>query len=230
MKKLSFLLSVVALLLPAVAPAADLPMKAPVPFIVGESGAGWYKGLGTFMEANSSETVVGSTNTFGGALNVVVGYQWKVSPTGNWIACEISGAYHNVGGSNIVGSVTARWSSDQGCKFGGPIANVLQWLPAGASFPTVPGIGSAIGSAHPWVGVFNHVEDAHANIVGVSKRNIVDKVTVGAGLIQKFCTSPTSCISADTYFKYSPKQDGFTVLGTQQNLGNQYRVGINFVF
>lgn len=229
MKKL-FLLSATALVLPALASAADLPVKAPVPFVIGESGSGFYKGLGTFMEANSTQTTLGNANTFGGALNVVVGYQWKVSPTGNWLACEISGAYHNVGGSNLTGSVSARWSSDQGCKFGGPIANVLQWLPGGASFPTLPIVGAAVGSAHPWIGVFNHVEDAHVTDLGVTKHNVTDKFIVGAGLIQKFCTTPTSCIAADTYFKYSPKQQGFSVLGTQQNIGNQYLVGVNFVF
>jgi hypothetical protein len=226
---MKILLALLALATPSF--AADLPIKAPALFVVGESGAGWYKGLGTFMEANKTETIIGTTNTFGGALNVVLGYQWKVSPTGNWIACEVTGAYHNVGGSNLVGSVSARWSSDQGCKFGGPIANVLQWLPAGASFPTIPGLGAAIGSAHPWVGIFNHVEDAHTTtIVPSSQHNVQDKFLIGAGLIQKFCTTPTSCLSTDTFFKYSPKQQGFSVLGTQQNIGNQYMAGVNLIW
>jgi hypothetical protein len=211
--------------------AADMPVKAaPVPFVVGYSGNGWYKFLGTFGEMNDSQTALGNVNTFGGALNAGFGYQRANAGGGTFTAVEFSCAYHNVGGSNIVGSVTSKWSCDQGIKFGGPITSILQWLPAGASMPALPAFGSAVGNVHPWIGLFNHVQDAEASVVGVSKHNISDKVMVGAGMLQQFCTTPASCITVDTYFKFSPKQDGFTVLGTQQNIGKQYLGGFNLIF
>jgi hypothetical protein len=95
--------------------------------------------------------------------------------------------------------------------------------------PTLPAFGSAVGSAHPWIGVFNHVQDATASVVGVSKHNVSDKFQVGVGILQQYCTQPTSCITMDTFFKFAPNQDGFTVLGTKQNIGKQYLTGVNFV-
>jgi len=211
--------------------AADLPVKAaPIPFVLGYSGSGWYKFIGTFAEMNDSQTALGNVNTFGGALNAGVGYQWANAPGGTFSALQGSCAYHNVGGSNIVGAITSKWSCTGLVKFGGPITNVLQWLPAGASFPTLPALGSAIGSAHPWIGLGGRVQDAEASVVGVSKHNINGKFIAAAGLMQQYCTTPTSCITSDTFFEFSPKQDGFSVLGTTQNLGKQYRMGINLAF
>jgi hypothetical protein len=211
--------------------AADMPVKAqPIPFVLGYSGSGWYKFIGTAMQANDSQTALGNVNTFGGSLIAGFGYQRANSPGGTFTAVEASCAYHNVGGSNIVGSMTSTWSCDGLLKFGGPITNVLQWLPAGASFPTLPAIGAAVGSAHPWVGVGGTVQDAHASVIGVDKHNVSGKFIAAAGILQQYCTAPLSCLTMDTYFKFSPKQDGFQVLGTNQNIGKQYEVGVHFAF
>lgn len=215
----------------SIACAADMPVKAPVnPFIIGYSGNGFYKFVGTFMEANDSQTSLGNVNTFGGALVAGGGYQWANAPGGTFSALQGSCAYHNVGGSNIVGAITSKWSCEGLVKFGGPITTLLQWLPAGASFPTLPALGSAVGSAHPWVGGGGRVQDAHADVLGAVKHNVSGKGFLAAGLLQQYCTTPTSCLTTDTFFEFSPKQDGFKVLGDQQNLGKQYRVGINVAF
>jgi len=211
--------------------AADMPVKAaPLPFVLGYSGNGWYKFIGTAMQANDSQTALGNVNTFGGSLIAGVGYQWANAPGGTFTALEGSCAYHNVGGSNIVGSLTSTWSCDALVKLGGPITNILQWLPAGASFPTLPAIGTVAGVAHPWIGIGGTVQDAHADVVGTKKHNIDGKFIAAAGIMHQYCTTPVSCLTMDTYFKFSPKQDGFSVLGTQQNLGKQYEVGVHFAF
>jgi len=211
--------------------AADMPVKAPaVPFIVGYSGNGFYKGVGTFAEMDDAQTVLGSTNTFGGALNAVVGYQWANATKSTFGALQGSCAYHNVGGSNIVGAITSKWSCEQMIKFGGPITNVLQWLPAGGQMPALPAIGSAIGGAHPWIGAGVREQDAKADVVGVTKHNISVKGFLAAGILQQYCTAPTSCMTTDTFFEFNPSQDGFSLLGTQQKLGKGYRAGMNFYF
>jgi len=229
---LKFVFTATALLISSsLACAADLPVKAPpLPFVLGYSGSGVYKFIGTFMEANSSQTTLGNTNTFGGALVAGVGYQWANAPGGSFTAIEASCAYHNVGGSSIVRAMTSKWSCDGLVKLGGPITNVLQWLPARASFPTLPAIGSAVGSAHPYVGVGGTIEDATASVIGVHKHNVDGKFIAAAGILQQYCTAPTSCLTMDTRFTFSPKQDGFSVLGLHQNIGNQYKAGMNFAF
>ena len=227
------MLAALALLIAGPAVAADMPVKAPVtpvPFVLGYSGSGWYKFIGTAMQANDSQTTLGNVNTFGGSLIAGFGYQKANAPGGTFTAIEALCAYHNVGGSNIAGSITSKWSCDGLVKLGGPITNVLQWLPAGASFPTLPAIGAAIGAAHPWVGLGGTVEDATASVVGANKHNIDGKFIAAAGILQQYCTAPTSCLTTDTYFKFSPKQSGFQVLGTNQNIGKQYEAGIKFAF
>ncbi len=211
--------------------AADMPVKAqPIPFVLGYSGSGFYKFIGTAMQANDSQTALGNVNTFGGSLIGGGGYQWANGIGGTFSAIEASCAYHNIGGSNIVGSMSSTWSCDGLVKLGGPITNILQWLPAGASFPTLPAIGSVVGSAHPWIGVGGTIQDAKADVVGVSKHNVDGKFIAAAGILQQYCTTATSCLTMDTYFKFSPKQDGFSVLGTTQNIGKQYEVGVHFAF
>lgn len=219
------------LLLAPPALAADMPVKAQVPFVLGYSGSGWYKFIGTFAEINDSTTSIGNVTTAGGALNAGVGYQWANSGGGTFGALQGSCAYHNVGGSNIVGSITSRWSCDAMVKFGGPITNVLQWLPSNVSMPALPAVGSAVGSAHPYVGGGARIQDAHADLIGASHHNVDVKGFLAAGILQQYCTAPTSCITMDTFFTFAPKQgDGFNVVGVNQNLGKQYRAGVNFAF
>jgi hypothetical protein len=211
--------------------AADMPLKAPpVPFVLGYSGNGWYKGIGTFAEMDDAQTALGNVNTTGGALNAVVGYQWANATRSTFGALQGSCAYHNVGGSNIVGAITSKWSCEQMIKFGGPITNVLQWLPAGIQMPALPAIGSAIGGAHPWIGGGVREQDARADVVGVTKHNISAKGFLAAGILQQYCTTATSCLTTDTFFEFNPSQDGFSVLGTSQKLGKGYRAGMNFYF
>lgn len=212
--------------------AADMPMKARAsdPFVLGYSGSGFYKGIGTFAEMNDSQTALGNVNTFGGALNAVVGYQWANAGGGTFSALQGSCAYHNVGGSNIVGAVTSKWSCEQMVKFGGPISSILQWLPAGVSFPTLPAIGTLAGTAHPWIGGGVREQDATADVVGVSKHNVSAKGFLAAGIMQQYCTNPVSCTTMDTFFEFNPSQDGFSVLGEKQKLGKGYRAGMNFYF
>jgi hypothetical protein len=208
-----------------------MPVKAPaVPFVLGYSGSGWYKGVGTFAEMNDSQTALGNVNTMGGALKVVVGYQWANAGGGTFTALQGSCAWHNVGGSNLVGAVTSKWSCEQMVKFGGPITNVLQWLPAGVQMPVLPAVGSAVGSAHPWIGGGIREQDARADVAGVTKHNISAKGFLAAGLMQQYCTNPQNCLTMDTFFEFNPSQDGFTVLGTKQTLGKGYRGGINLYF
>ncbi len=224
------LVSVILTLAALPAYAADMPVKAPVnPFVIGYSGSGTYALLGTSMQANDSQTALGNVNTVGGSLMAGFGRQWANAPGGTFTAIEGLCDYHNVGGSNIVGAITSRWSCDALVKFGGPITSVLQWLPAGASFPTLPALGSAVGASHPWIGVGGTVEDATGSVAGVRKHNVDGKVIVAAGILQQYCTASASCLTTDTYFKFSPKQDGFQVLGQQQNIGKQYEVGIKFM-
>ena len=148
MRKVLFALAALAALTGS-ATAADMPVKAAPVFIVGYQGNGWYKGVGTFMEMNDATVAGGNVTAAGGAMQACGGYQWANAGRSTFTALQACGAYHNVGGSNLEGAVTSRWSATAEIKFGGPIANILQWLPAGASFPTLPAIGSAIGSAHP---------------------------------------------------------------------------------
>jgi hypothetical protein len=211
--------------------AADMPLKAPaVPFVIGYSGNGWYKFVGTFAEINDAVVAGGSVTTAGGALSVGGGYQWANPTKSTFTALQGSCAYHNVGGSNIVGAMSSRWSCEQMVKFGGPITNVLQWLPAGLQMPALPAIGSAIGGAHPWIGAGVREQDAKADVVGVSKHNISAKGFLAAGILQQFCTAPTSCLTADTFFEFNPSQDGFSVLGTPEKQGKGYRTGVNFIW
>lgn len=212
--------------------AADIARKALAsePVIAGYSGNGFYKGVGTFMEMNDAQTALGNVNAAGGALNAVVGYQWANPTRNSFTALQGSCAYHNVGGSNIVGAVSSRWSCEGLLKFGGSITNVLQWLPSGISFPTLPAVGSAVGSAHPWIGAGARLQDAKADVSGASKHNISGKAFLGAGLLQQYCTDAVTCGTMDTFFEFNPSQDGFSVLGQNQKLGKGYRAGINWLF
>jgi hypothetical protein len=217
--------------------AADMPTKAPaIPFVLGYSGNGWYKGVGTFAEINDATVASGNVTTAGGAIQGVLGYQWANAGGGTFTALQFSGAYHNVGGSNVAGAITSRWSGEAMVKFGGPITNVLQWLPAGVSFPTLPAVGAAVGSAHPWIGGGVRVQDAtgtctDATICDVgSKHNVSAKGFLAAGILQQYCTNPQSCLTMDTFFEFNPSQDGFNVVGTPAKLGKGYRAGMNFYF
>jgi hypothetical protein len=210
--------------------AADMAVKAPTPFVLGYSGSGWYKGIGTFMEMNDATVAGGNVTAAGGALQACGGYQWANAGGGTFTALQACSAYHNVGGSNVAGAVTSRWSATTEIKFGGPIANILQWLPAGASFPTLPALGSAIGSAHPYIGGGVKLQDAHAVIEDEAKRKIDAKGYLSAGLMQQFCTSATSCVTADTFFHFAPSQDSFVLSGEKQKLGKQYLGGVNVYF
>lgn len=211
--------------------AADMPTKAAAtPFVLGYSGNGWYKGVGTFAEMNDAVVAGGNVTTAGGALQGVVGYQWANAGGGTFGAIQGSFAYHNVGGSNVAGSITSKWSGEALVKFGGPITNVLQWLPAGVSMPVLPAVGSAVGSAHPWIGAGVRVQDAKAIIEDASKHNVSAKAFLAAGVMQQYCTNPVSCLTMDTFFEFNPSQDGFSVLGTSQKLGKGYRGGVNLYF
>jgi hypothetical protein len=228
------LIGIALALLASPALAADMPVKAvapPVPFVIGYSGNGWYKGIGTFVEMNNAQVVDSNVTTAGGALNAVLGYQWANATKSTFGALQGSFAYHNVGGSNLAGAVTSRWSGEIMAKFGGPISNVLQWLPAGASFPTLPAIGAAVGSAHPWIGGGVRFQDAKGSVLDASKHNISAKGFLAAGILQQYCTAPTSCLTMDTFFEFNPSQDGFNVIGDNQaKLGKGYRAGMNFYF
>jgi hypothetical protein len=225
--------------------AADMPVRAaaapPVPFVIGYSGNGWYKGVGTFLETNNAQVDAANVTTAGGALNGIIGYQWANATRSTFGALQGSFAYHNVGGSNLAGAVTSRWSGEIMAKFGGPITNVLQWLPAGASFPTLPAVGAAVGSAHPWIGGGVRFQDARGSVADstpgtldltpASKHNISAKGFLAAGIMQQYCTAPTSCLTMDTFFEFNPSQDGFNVIGdSQAKLGKGYRAGMNFYF
>jgi opacity protein-like surface antigen len=237
MRKL-ILWTLAAAALAAPAYAADMPAKAiatPVPFVIGYSGNGWYKGVGTFIETNNAQVSDANVTTAGGALNGIIGYQWANATRSTFGALQGSFAYHNVGGSNLAGAVTSRWSGEIMAKFGGPITNVLQWLPAGASFPTLPAIGAAVGSAHPWIGGGVRFQDARGIVTDIaipaSKHNISAKGFLAAGIMQQYCTTPTSCLTMDTFFEFNPSQDGFNVTGeSQAKLGKGYRAGMNFYF
>lgn len=212
--------------------AADLPVKAAPanPFVLGYAGNGFYKGVGTFGEMNDAKVAGGSVNAFGGALQGCGGYQWANTGGGTFSALHACGAYHNVGGSNVDGAITSRWSATAEFRFGGPITNVLQWLPANVALPALPAVGTAVGSAHPYVGLGGKLQDAHAVVDEVVKRKIDAKGYLATGLLQQYCTTPTSCVTLDTFFHFSPSQDGVKIFGEQQKLGKQYVGGVSVLW
>lgn len=211
--------------------AADMPVKAPaIPFVYGYSGNGFYKFIGTQLATTDATTSIGSVTTAGGSLTGGFGYQWANTGGTTFGAIEVAGSYHNLGGSNLEGAVSSRWSVDAVAKFGGPIANVLQWLPAGFSMPSLPAVGNAVGATHAYIGGGGTLSDTKATVETATKHNLDVKGFLQAGMIQQYCTSPTSCLAVDTYFRFTPAQGGFNVLDNSANIGKQYLAGVHLVF
>lgn len=174
------LLSGIALLalLPPLAVAADLPVKAPQsqasPFVTA-NGSGFYWGIGTTSKVADS-TVNG--NVFAGNLissNVMaagqtvdgeVGYIWgnaSVAGFANWWRLYASASYQNISGGVSVpsnsASVASRWAAQQGFDVNADVVQMIfttfGWTNPFAGFqPQLPSNIAVAASPRQYIGGF----------------------------------------------------------------------------
>lgn len=232
--KYLLLASVFFLGLPELAGAADLPVKAPAPFSgYPYTGSGFYKGLTTFAEINDSKVSVpgSSANLFqaGAAIGLTVGYQFANPPGTTFTAIEASCAYSNTNGSQmgtLVG-MASHWSCSEMVKFGGPIANVLNWLPSGLQFPSLPNLGNQTGPTHPYIGAGARERVEEGSIPGSSHRVWKINGFLAAGFLQQFSTT----MVGDIRVEWAPKGQSFTI-GTpvDANTGQSFRLVASLYF
>ena len=209
---------------------ADLSpiVKAPQSFgIYPYTGSGFYKGITTFAEIDDSKVSVpgSSAGLFqaGAAAGFTVGYQFANPPGTTFTAIEGGCAYHNTGGTQrgTAVSLATHWSCSQLAKFGGPIANVLNWLPSGLQFPGLPNLGNQTGPTHPYIAAGVRERYDEGSIPGqVHKTWHVDPF-LGAGFLTQFSTN----IVGDVRLEWAPKGSKFTI-GTpvDANTGQSFRL------
>jgi hypothetical protein len=125
MKK--YVLCTALALFASVASAADMPVKAPLPFST-NTGSGWYCGLGTqagvaqtSMSGNSilaTSLLNSNVNAAGGAVGGGCGWITNRGPLGSWMQFEADGWYQNISATAGPVSVASRWSSTQEADIG----------------------------------------------------------------------------------------------------------------
>lgn len=197
------------------------------------NGSGFYYGLNTFAEIKDSTVDVAGARSglfqAGAAVGGTVGYQ-----RGNGTSFVAIEAMVNIAntGANAAATATdikSRYSFEQRVKFGGPLANVLNFLPAssGATFPALPALGAPNGAAHPYLMVGLHESRESVDVLGIARDKWQFKGAVGVGVMQQFANG----IAADAWVEYSPKQGGFTVGGPiATNPGQVYRIGAGLYY
>lgn len=146
--------------------SADMPLKAPQPFVNIAAGSGWYCGVGTqagvaqtSMSGNSilaTSAINGNLNAAGGAVGGGCGWITNKGPLGSWMQLEADGFYENITATMGPVSVASRWSATQEVDIGvgafSAIQQAFSALGAGISLPfpsftpTVPS-GIAVATA-----------------------------------------------------------------------------------
>ena len=140
--------------------SADMPLKAPQPFVNTAAGSGWYCGVGTqagvaqpSVSGNSilaTSAINGNLNAAGGAVGGGCGWITNKGPLGSWMQLEADGFYENITATMGPVSVASRWSATQEVDIGigafSAIQQAFSALGAGSNInlpfpsftPTVP--------------------------------------------------------------------------------------------
>lgn len=242
MNKLALI--VVACLSITSALAADLPVlkKAAAPATVFDgypyNGSGFYWGLNTFGEAADIGSATPAGNgpkvfAVGAAAGVVAGYVWGRGTT--FYAVEGMANYSTIGTNGTCDPavpcvLNARWSFEQRVKFGGPIANMLSFLPdLSTVFPALPAIpaGSSNPLTHPYVMAGLHEDDVSAEFGLAAAHKWRIQPSVGVGVLSQMSQG----IVMDVWAEYIMPVGSFTVApGMTVDSGKKARVGLSILY
>lgn len=198
------------------------------------NGSGFYYGLNTFAEIKDSTVDVAGARSglfqAGAAVGGTVGYQRGNGTSFVAIEAMVNIANTGANAATTATDIKSRYSFEQRVKFGGPLANVLNFLPAssGATFPALPALGAPNGAAHPYLMVGLHESRESVDVLGVARDKWQFKGAVGAGMMQQFANG----IAGDAWIEYQPKQGGGFAVGgpISANQGQTYRIGAALLY
>ena len=161
--------------------AADMPLKAQATPFLTYNGSGFYWGIGTTSEVQStnvtnnvfaSELVSNNLMAAGQSVDVEVGYIWgnaSVAGFAQWARVYASGSFQNVSGGVTVGAtpvsgaasfgVASRWSSMQGVDVGADFVSYIltrigQTNPFPAFTPILPSNVAVAVTPREYFGAF----------------------------------------------------------------------------
>lgn len=226
----------------AAASAADLPVQmraAPVPFAYPYNGSGFYLGLGTFGEAQSTQVNVLAPGTkgyaAGGGGSLIAGYQRTFGGGSTWLAVEAAASYANTGVDSscalaLACSINARFSASQKVKLGGPLTSLLSFLPDLATdFPALPMIPGGVGNptTHNYImAVAHETREEVVTPIGSGKKTAV-RAGFGAGIL----TQLKAGMVLDTWAEVTFPAGRFDVVpGATANAGGQARAGMSVLW
>lgn len=185
----------------ALAQTAPLPTKASPGPAGYPTGSGLYGGIGTFAEEASSSISNGGTSTslysVGGALEAVVGYQYRL-PGNNFGFTEFGANYTNLGGTTacaaaggITGcSIAGAWGFTIGTAIGFPWTAPFTWFPSfaglfgGVSPLSLLPTGLIPVSSLPYLGAWADINQMSASVTGVGGSSMWQATpAIGIGLL-----------------------------------------------
>lgn len=221
--------------------AADMPVKAPLraPLLAYPyEGSGFYFGLGTFGEAQSTQVnvpvIAGPKGYAAGAGGSVIGGYQRTFGASTWIAAEVGFNYANTGINSACGalftcSIDTRLSATQKIKLGGPLSAILDFLPSlSTAFPVLPPVPAGTNNtAHPYVMLVAHESREEVVIAGLGAKKMLFRAGAGAGLL----TQLKAGMVLDTWAEVTFRAGTVAVApGVSADAGGQARAGMSVLW
>jgi hypothetical protein len=239
----SLFLATAAFLLPAVAYAADVPLRpkalAATPVVGYPVGSGFYWGLTTFADAGPVKgTIEGvgpaSLTTNQIALAGTIGWTWNAGGPA-FYAIEGSFGITNFNGGNTVGlSLSGPAAFEQRFKAGVPLAQLLSYFPT-LNLPTVPPFpplpnGQVATSVltYLWGGV--HEDDISANFGLATNREWSIAPALGVGMIGQLANGFAADAWVGTVFPAKGIAFGPVGATAMVGLSQRYEVGFSILY